>query len=757
MSTYTKHVTQISLDNDWQLDFDVEVTTPEKINSLSENKSIINGFSNPVITFLNNSKIGTAKLRGSCFNTIWINGIFQIKLRATGEIPSGTTGNMAEGETTLDKTYIASHLPLGFSELGDIVINHNQDGSGGFQFQYNGRLTGDSSTHNSIDFSVYVELNTINVQNIPFTEMSSNIKEALVNGNVAIKTKIIVNDPDVNTGISPLNDNETTENEVVSQLVLTQDDAIKTWELNDERYVPDNGFIGQFVARTLNGELHNISDDFNIENKDIELQMGVVQLGTQYQWLTTEDGEIIIDENGNRVYAKDLGDDITTWYSLGNFLVTKPEDDEVADNTKFEAFDYATKFNADFNASYVDSNYVSSFNNELKINGDVTAGWLAAYTCAQVGIELATPTFTNSDFKISSNQFTQGESCRDVMKAISQLAFGWCRIGWDNKCYIDEPTTVALTSGDTNILTNDNYYSLRTQKRVYGPINRVVIGMSAVKGEEAVEEDIDSIAANGVTELQIMDNPILYTKDLRSSIIESSKKLFGLYYTPLEMETPGHPWLVGNELIDVQDMEGNDRYTYPFNRTISYTGHIKTKLITPAPTKQANSTAYSKTLYKTVRKIGITVDAQEGTITAINSRLKAAEDGLSSVESKVETEMTDTYTRTQIQEIINGTAEDGTVVSSVKTTSGTFDKNGLTIEQTDKPNTKTNLNADGMIIYDKTGGGLDPLLTVNSDGVIAKNIKVSTYLNIGSHSRIEDYVHTDYTEGTGVFWIGGGF
>ena len=60
-----------------------------------------------------------------------------------------------------------------------------------------------------------------------------------------------------------------------------------------------------------------------------------------------------------------------------------------------------------------------------------------------------------------------------------------------------------------------------------------------------------------------------------------------------------------------------------------------------------------------------------------------------------------------------------------------------------------------MIIYNTTGTIEDDrLLDVNSEGVDAKNIKVSKYLNIGSHSRMEDYTHTDYTEGTGVFWIG---
>ena len=126
---------------------------------------------------------------------------------------------------------------------------------------------------------------------------------------------------------------------------------------------------------------------------------------------------------------------------------------------------------------------------------------------------------------------------------------------------------------------------------------------------------------------------------------------------------------------------------------------------------------------------------------------------MSSLENRFDMEITETYSKQQIQEIISGIAEDGTVVSSVKSTAGTFDMNGLTIEQS-TADTATNINANGMIIYNKTSSVDDPLLTVNSNGVVAKNVKVSTYLNIGSHSRIEDYTHTDGSIGTGVFWIG---
>lgn len=739
MMSYTKHFTQLSNDGDWELSFDVEVETPEEAYTESENQSFIKRINNYQITYVGST---TAKLRGDYMTTtVTANGESLVQFRG-----SFLRHDISPGSDVTDimDTDFALYYTRNF------YTKHDASGVGVLAFTYDIKFTGDTmhATHTEIKFAADVELNIINVMGLPSTVMSDITKQALVNGSVAIRTRLLINRK--SNGLQTLANAVETE----ERLILTEEDAVKTWELNDERYVPNVGFIGQFVSRTLNGELHNISDDFSIQDADVELQIGIVELGTRYQILTTENGRALVDEHGNKIYIKDLGADKTTWYTLGNFLVTKPEDDEVADNTSFEAFDYATKFNADFNADYADSIYPNSFNKMIESEGGVSLHWLASYTCAQVGVEFANDIFTNSDFIVPSNQFTQGESCRDVMKAISQIAFGWCRIGWDNKCYIDEPETTSTASDDTNTLTNDNYYSLTTQKEVYGPINRIVIGMSGITGQEAILEDSTSIEINGINDLLIMDNPILYTPELRESVKESGAKLLGLYYSPLETETPGHPWFKGNELIDVQDMEGNSRHTYPFNRTLSYTGHIKTKLISPATTNQEKETEYKQQLFKTIKDIGIKVDAQEGKINTVNATVEATKDGLSSIERRFETEITDTYSKTQIQEIINGTSADGTVVSSVTTTAGTFDKNGLTIEQTGSL-TKTNINSNGMIIYNTSGTvENDKLLDVNSEGVNAKNIKVGQYLNIGSHSRMEDYTHTDYTQGTGVFWIG---
>ena len=347
----------------------------------------------------------------------------------------------------------------------------------------------------------------------------------------------------------------------------------------DYRYVDtDSLVIGQFVARTFNGEIKNINRDLLIENKEIEVRMGV-KVG-----------------------------DTTTWYSLGNFLITKPEEDDVKDKMTFKSMDYTKKFNKKFDPSLV--------------TFPCTALELAEAVCAQCRVELATTDFTNADFIIENNQYVEDESCRKVMQDIGKLAYSWVRIGWDNKCYIDFEVKTEVE--DHNIITNDEYYDFSKQQKQFGVVNRVVVGIKDVDGENVAVQDDDSIAENGLCELHIYDNNLTYTPELRQQVIEGAKRLFGLKYVPVEVNTVGHPWLIGNELVRIIDMDGNTVDTYPFDRTIEYMGHIKTKLVSKAETQTQHEYVNNNTLGDLLNRTKIVVDKQNQTIKAVAEQSDAS-------------------------------------------------------------------------------------------------------------------------------------
>ena len=403
--------------------------------------------------------------------------------------------------------------------------------------------------------------------------MNETDKQALIDGSATIPYRItIIGDTE--------SDNE----------VLTEYDIVNT-TYEDYRYVDTATLcIGQFVARTISGELMNPNNSIIMENKEIKVELGV----------KTESG--------------------TNYYSLGNFLITKPSDDAVKDKTSFEAMDYTKKFNREFDAT--------------GLTFPCTALQLAQFCCQKCGVELGSTSFTNSSFVIDSNQYETGDTFRKVMQDIGKLAYSWVRIGWDNKCYID--FSFSSTVADTDKIGTSNYYDLTVQSEKFGPVNRVVIGMSDIEGENVVLEDSTSIEQNGVCELQIMDNNLTYTPELRQQAITSANKLFGLSFVPVEINTTGHPWLLGNETVEIEKLDGTKIKTIPFDRTIEYAGHIKTKLVSKADTKTETEYKNPGTLETAIKQTRIIVNKQEQEISQVIQQQESQTEIINSVQDSID-------------------------------------------------------------------------------------------------------------------------
>lgn len=430
-------------------------------------------------------------------------------------------------------------------------------------------------------------------------------------------------------------------NDGTDYATLTQDNSVKSWDYDEKRYVPKYGVIGQFVARTLEGEFQNISDDFVIENKKIQAKFGVAITKDEGIELTTENGSIITTEDNDSIIDEryTIGYD-TTYYSLGTFIVDKPEDNEVVDSTSYTATDYTILFNKTFNGDYTDSEYTKSFNQLLSEGTKVIAQWLAKYTCKQCGVELATTNFINWDFEIPDNQFQNNNACRDVMKAIGKLAYSWVRIGWDDKVYIDF-TVKKSVEHDYNKLTNDNYYSLSTQNQKYGPINRVLIGTSTFTGDVEMVEDTESIEKNGLHELYIYDNPITYTKELRQKALKKANVLFGLEYDVVEVSTPGYPWLKGDDLIEVSNMEDGKLYTYPFDRHIYYGGYMESDFSSITETEVEQEYNYNGTgkISTNIKNAEATINRAEANIKLLTQEVNQTQEDLKTTKEDLETKI----------------------------------------------------------------------------------------------------------------------
>lgn len=320
------------------------------------------------------------------------------------------------------------------------------------------------------------------------------------------------------------------ENGAVLQ-VFNEDDYIIDWDYEDYRYVPDQGFIGQFVERLLDGHFMNIPEDLSLENKEIEMEIAV----------------------------KDPDTDTLTYHSFGRFIITKIEQEDTTGSYKFESSDYTKKFNVPFTPiTYpcLAINLLNGVCNQTGVKLDSNKSCLcyvvpqeglpAGYYCF-VGddtiyeftttkdlnfkdslmlipsdniiiqksinqdytinreqlpyyeVEASTNTeltymdttyidFVNNDFVIEDNQFEEDQTCRDVVCAIAKLGYTWARIGVDNKLHLDFVKKGESDVDTYNEIDTDKYYETKVTGDTVKPINKVLIGMSQVDGENIYSE-----------------------------------------------------------------------------------------------------------------------------------------------------------------------------------------------------------------------------------------------------------------------------
>ena len=572
-------------------------------------------------------------------------------------------------------------------------------------------------------------------------------KQALIDNTCTVPTKIIVDN----------GDNTTT--------VLTESDYVLDWQHEDFRFVPNEGFIGQFVERIVTGNLKNVNDSFSITDKEIEVQFGI----------TTVDNNV----------------ETTNWYSLGHFVVSNPSDDNVKDKTSFKAIDY-TKY------------FEKPFVNDLEY--PTTLGCLAYSSCHQCNVELGdftatlttdvtidnnkqyfihdvingvynyvpNPTiddiatyyelsfgFSNADFIIDGNPFTNNESNREVMKCVGKTALSWVRIDWDDKCYIDYTKVDTVDSKDE--IDNDHYYDLTTTNSTFGELNTIVVGMKAVDGENVTITDPNTVNPN-VSELDVWDNPLTYTQEKREEVITAGSQLFGLKYQGVELTSVAHVWLKGKEKIKIKDMENNYIYTYPFDRTISYNGHVKTKINAPVISVVNTQYKFETTMKNAVRNTQLQVDKANSQITSLVTETTELNDTVTELGTRYTQSLTEfQYQITQLNNTVTQNTENlqeqindlGSIPEELQNALVTININGISVSTNiSKISTLMTNNAFKIMQSDNPNS---PLAYFGYDENLGRsvsqmdNLTVTNYLTAGYH-RIEKIIGENRT---GWFYIGG--
>lgn len=346
--------------------------------------------------------------------------------------------------------------------------------------------------------------------------------------------------------------------------------------IEDDRYVPDLGFIGQATSRKATINLVDIEQNINLENKVIDIYIGAVYNNTTY------------------------------YINYGKFIVNEPpENDDTNGGIKIVAYDYMLKFNKDIN--------------EELITFPCTLLQLTTNICLQAGVELGNSNFPNKNFIVENNQY-KGKQLRDMLKGICQCAFSWARIGQDNKLYID----FNATGNIDETITLDEYKqdSFKKANEYYGPVNKVTYADSDIQGQEKSVENASSIATYGLTELIIYDNFFAYTETKREELIQAGTKLFNLKYMPIqELEMVGLIYLDCTDIIGVIDSNNDTITTRVFNHRIDYKGYVEDSIENEAVSETQRRYNNKNSNVKANTRTEIIVDKANNQIQSIASEI----------------------------------------------------------------------------------------------------------------------------------------
>lgn len=185
-----------------------------------------------------------------------------------------------------------------------------------------------------------------------------------------------------------------------------------------------------------------------------------------------------------------------------------------------------------------------------------------------------------------------------------------------------QPLIAQLNAIDENAKTYDGITHVTSRGvEIDSPID---ITITDIDGNETQysDTDIDMIGTHEYSDssINIYDNPLTHSEALRRIAINGSEKLFGIRYTPMEVNSIGHPWLNGNEFMKVTNLEEQDLYFYPFDRKMTYKGYLETNLSAQSKNEVAQKYENKNTIIDRVHHTEIDVDKANGQISLISTQ-----------------------------------------------------------------------------------------------------------------------------------------
>lgn len=378
------------------------------------------------------------------------------------------------------------------------------------------------------------------------------------------------------------------------------------------------------------------------------------------------------------------------YIDFGNYVVKSSEKQEDLNSYKIKCYDKLLYSMKNYDDVIPEVTYPITLKNYLST------------IATSIGLTLKTGDFANQDKVITQELYRGlGYTVRDVLDEISETTGGVICLTLSDELEVRYPNETNDTI-DEEYLKEDN---VKFTKR-YGPINSIVLSRSA-ESDNVYLQDEESVIANGLTEIKIIDNQIMNFNNRSEYLQGILDKLDGLTFWINEYDSTGITYY---DLLDKYSVKIGDT-TYPclmLYDEIDVSQGLKELVHTDEP--KGTKTDYTKA-DKTDRKINqayIIVDKQNQTIESVVESVDNIQDSISGDDGVIEriqkVENKQTATDVTIDIISTNIDKTNGNVTSVTTENGfKFNSEGLNISSSEDEfnalhNTKGTYYRDGETI-----------------------------------------------------------
>lgn len=359
--------------------------------------------------------------------------------------------------------------------------------------------------------------------------------------------------------------------------------------------------------------------------------------------------------------------------------------------------------------------------------------------------------------------FDGTETIKEALRAAAEIT--------QTVCYMDESNHLVFKRLDKDggavlAIDKEQYFTLESG------LNR---RLSAITHATELGDNVTAAAEFSGTTQYIRNNPFWdMREDVGTLVSNALAAVSGLTINQFSCEWRGNYLLEIGDKIAITTKDGGAVFSYVLDDVISYSGFLSEKTEWSYTEDEAETASNPSTLGETLKQTYARVNKANKQIDLVASETSANSEAVSSLRlnteslsasvstlekntaesletvsgdvaalaSEVSAKISSEEVKIEIRkELANG-------ASKVETNTGfTFDDAGLTVEKSGSE-MKTQITENGMKVYKDN----EETLTADNTGVKAVNLHATTFLIIGTNSRLEDY-EKDGEPRTGCFWI----